>query len=132
MSLPITARVVTIVVMRPTRIDSEVDDWNRPVSQGDDSDPPEVLRTIGDLQPVRRVGSERPSTREGSVTTSSHIAFTDVVDARTGDQLRLDPDDGLRYNIIEVSRPGIGRRLDHLELHLILVTSGVAPVVAAV
>ena len=133
MSLPLTARIVTIVVMRPGPTDPPaVDEWNRPTRAVDGAgDPPEVLRTIGDLQPIRRPSFERPQSEGGGVSSGDHIAFTDVVDIRTADTLRLDPDDGLRYNVTGIPRPGIRRRLDHLESRCELVTSGTAVVTSA-
>ncbi len=127
MTLPASARRVTIVVLRPTLEDPpEVDDWNRPVRVDDAGDPPEVLRTIGDLQPAPRGDREGVQSQGGGVVVATHIAFTDVVDIRNADTLRIEPDDGLRYDVLGVNRPGIGRRLDHLEVRAVLVTSGTA------
>jgi hypothetical protein len=115
------------------------DDWNRPIrSVPTGDDPPEHLRTIGDLQPraVRGGTGEQPASHGAGTAFGSYVAFTDVVDILTGDTLRTLPkgiaaeaeaaaDDGLRYNVVRVDRPGVGRHLDHLEVGCDLVTSGV-------
>jgi hypothetical protein len=130
-----------IIVMRSNVPDDALrDDWNRPIrSEPYGEDPPEVLRTIGDLQPARvRGGTGEQMTAHGAgPALSSHIGFTDVLDIRTGDVLRTLPlgeyteeqeaelDDGMRYSVVNVDRPGVNRRLDHLEVGCDRVTRGV-------
>lgn len=133
MSLPRSARRLTIVVMRPVPTTTEPleDAWGRTIRAPDPltGDPPEVLRTKGDIQSRvsrGRSGGEVPQSNAAGPVVGSDVGFTDVLDIRAADFLRIEPDDGLRYNVIRVDRPGIGRRLDHLELALDLITSGYA------
>lgn len=148
MSLPRGARREWIVVLRtepdpgdpdavPDPIAPAETSWGRVVRvdvAGPDAEHPgEVLRTIGELQPVKlRGGSgEVVTVTSDGPAISTHVAFTDVLDIRTGDTLRtapladIDTDDGLRYNVQRISRIGKGRRLEHLEVYCELVTRGV-------
>lgn len=125
MTLPRIAQRIDLVALRVVPLDPpELDGWGR-----EKPAPPQAVATWrGDLQP-RKVrggsGEVLTSTGQGAAISEYIVLAPMGVDVATGDVIRREPDDELRYSVSRVDPVGEGLRLAHLEISADLVTTGV-------